>query len=1098
MTFEDIFKGNSVLASYFDPFDVFDAVREQFLESFPLQNIHWKTPDGGLRTIEEVPVSLLTESNALDLDLRRTRLFLRFAVVNCISTDEYRAKVRPLLRQWLPVNENGAWREDLMQYPMPIILLYANSEVIDSKLFKSTSLIDKFTKDFPNVNVLEIKTVYKSPKEKKEFWGLVGQQMKGFTLNVFQHRLTSYQAQLKGLGSNSPLKEQLYLRESILDLYMALNLYEEATKELKEIKECIDKLTKGELPKGSLEAPFKISYEAPKEARLCEMFSDGILTKYSSLKYFFLKEFELLLAKKAREADFLRLYRLIRLFLHSIAQNYYAEANYLEFKFSLLDHILGHLPDGHSTGSLQVQAELFSAKRDCWIQGVLACSSFTLIGNRTPKERKVRTFETVKHTYSSEDVFYENYLKLTKETLSLFHLCEGKRQRAADILSIEIGLLHYQREEYEKAVTLFLSCYEYYMQFKWDIIGLQLLKIFVESLIRCPDLNELTIDDEAVPVSIILSNAYLNILRTSRSDDERKEWWQKFLDLGQDRPTGLVYATDGLFSFQTANNAFYSEANTLSIEVFIDILGIPEDIKVDAITLSFKNRDDCFLHFELFDIVLRSEHKNKCTLNTSEVILGDFKPVSLEIDMGSTTFVKQFLDDSVPGVCIERMYDSRNVQLEIEQARELKLGEYALELSCANHDKITSSEVTITVLKESQTSAYPISFRQDSHKTSENIVDLGEKCTLPYFPSDSVNNFTLAAKFSFTTDFSTQKFSETSLFKINCYLPVSVSVEDIFKRDIFFFKFLLGSSTQDEPVIVSRTELTPPAKGERYSISGGFNPDTPLYLSADPEGNCLNCYQVTTSSHFQPSDTFDLQISYSTLKEHLDTLVTDAVLVRGDVEWYRKFEKWKLLWKTSILPLLSYQYDAYRDGFVIQLMKDSLDMRRISILCRKVSMTSAVREPIILCLNRLTKGVRLSEIDIGAYSKNVAQKKLTVPVELPKFEQLFLVQFVTNKASEYELGDPIKITIIIENLNQTWGQEGIAGSFVFEVASSNEWLVNGKRRMLITSDKTEVDLHIIPLKRGYLHYPKVEVVNIDSDEPSRIDYTNYYDTLLVF
>lgn len=75
MASKNEFAANSVLVSYFDPFDVFDALKEQFVEAFPLQNIHWKAPNGGLRTIETVPVSLLTESKALESDTGASRLF---------------------------------------------------------------------------------------------------------------------------------------------------------------------------------------------------------------------------------------------------------------------------------------------------------------------------------------------------------------------------------------------------------------------------------------------------------------------------------------------------------------------------------------------------------------------------------------------------------------------------------------------------------------------------------------------------------------------------------------------------------------------------------------------------------------------------------------------------------------------------------------------------------------------------------------------------------------------------------------------------------------------------------------------------------------
>nr|CAI6682895.1 BPK_HP1_G0043770.mRNA.1.CDS.1 [Saccharomyces cerevisiae] len=75
-----------------------------------------------------------------------------FLIVNCISIDQYRAKVRPLVRETV-ASKSGIciFIDRRKMIYKPIILLYANSEVVDSNLFKSVSLMEKFGKDFPHV-----------------------------------------------------------------------------------------------------------------------------------------------------------------------------------------------------------------------------------------------------------------------------------------------------------------------------------------------------------------------------------------------------------------------------------------------------------------------------------------------------------------------------------------------------------------------------------------------------------------------------------------------------------------------------------------------------------------------------------------------------------------------------------------------------------------------------------------------------------------------------------------------------------------------------------------------------------------------------------
>lgn len=1083
----------TVSISYFDPFDTFETVKEEFLEILPFQNVHWKAPTGAVRTVDRLPVNLVSETKAAD-NLKDAKLFIRLIIVTCVSVEDYRAKVRPLIRQWLPITENTTYKYDLVNDPMPIVLLYANSEVIDSNLFKSVSLIDKFTKDFPNVRTLEIKSVYKSPKEKEEFWGHLSHQLKTLVMEIFQQRLLYFQ---RKLDEESGFEEELCLRENILDLYLRLNMYGEATAQLHGIRSDVISNKNGELPIGSIEIPFRfLKDDTQADESIGTMFCENKLTKFKFHKYFFVRQFELLEKAAPSSLRYLRIYKLIREFLYTVQSIFNTDSNFLVFKYFLIDHALKNLPMERSLTFLEIKAELLLLKRDCWIEGVLGNTDYLLIDKTFPTSETKYAFGQLEDTYTSENTFHMNFFQFTKEILSLYNQCEGKRQRIVDILSVEIGMLHYQKKEYEKAVYLFLSCYEYYMQSKWDMIGLKILKVFVDSLTNCPHLFTLKIDEESVPVSTILSNAFLNILRISTVDEERRSWWKKFLDIQQNEPTSLVYTMDGLFQVEMNGHVCLVRPNVLSIDVTIKNDGFPEDVEADSIKLSLKNSDDSFVEFQINDVILTTS-TNIYMLEATEIIYGEFMPVSLEINIGDTTFIKQFLNTN-NAVELQPLYDPKNVSLIVQQANMLNLGEYALELIFVNAANLKSAEVVLAVEKDELTSTYPISFSksEDLYEVTTDALERGK--TIQYFLREQVTSFTLLTKFSYMKNDATQKFNEVRRFPIRGYLPVSVSVEDIFKRDLFIFKFLLNSSTIEEPIILYSSDLLPPIDNEQYSISRHYQPESYVYLTADPSENCLNCYQITTADKFDSSDTFQLQVTYNTLKEQLDGLVTEAVLVQGNVGWYRKFEVWKIFWEAYILPLLRYDYSAFERNWTVVLLPDTLNLTTIGSCIRKLSIDTKVSRGIINCLQRIIEGVQLSEIDVVAYTKNLIARKLIVPVELPKIEQFFYVEFFEQGNSQHQVGTPIPFKIKVENISEKWGPDASSGTFVFEITSSNEWLVHGKKRMIISSDRTELDLHIIPLKRGYLNFPRVEITNIDCDDSSRIDNPNTFETILVF
>lgn len=1084
-------KTRDVYISYFDPFDIFESLKSEFTQIFPLQNVHWKTSNGLVRTVDRLPIDLVSEdvNNIANEQNKTNEPFIRLLIVNCKSVDDYRSKVRPLVRQWLPSTTISGSKINVI----PMIFLYANSEVIDSTIFKTVSLIDKFAKDFPNIKTLEIKSVYKSPKDKEEFWSQLSQQLRLSILDMFQQRLDQYQIKL---NISKTVNDKLLLREKIFQLYSSFKLKEDAAVNLNMIKNDIHRKGCEDIPTGELQIPFTLSLDK-EPLSISDMFNENSINKFKLYKYFLLKNLELLPMKHTKNQQSIEILSLVRKFLSYIREWYKDSAALLEFQYYFIESLLNILPVGdlsESNISLEVKAELLTINRDVWLCGVHIKKGYSIQGKCLPKLDINYNFDILPESYETENKFQETFLKKTKEMLSLFNQADSKRQRIVDILSIEIGTLYYQREEYEKAVNIFMSSYEYYTQSKWNVIGLNILKIFVDSLSKCSHLKTLQIEGADVPVSATLGNAYLNILKLTKKKSEKEKWWQKFLEVQEGAPTDLVHPIDGLFKINIVNSVYINNANTYKIDISIDNCGFPVAINVDLISLNLKNNNDQFMAFYATSCNI-STGCTSITLESTECIFGKFSPVSLDINLGDTTFIKEFLDNSESQtIQVEQLYNPSSFLVDISLSQKLSLGNNSLDIGYSNLENCSDYSVEISVIPNGE--SYPVSFSSRENMYVMVFNKTENRTIIPYYLQKQVGSFEMEVRINFNLKDDDNIYSEVKIIKQECILPISVSVEDIFKKEFFYFKFHLNASVKEEPVILYKSKLLPPSDNNNYTIFGDYEPETPLYLKNEDSESCMNFYQIFSKNLFSSADIFNLKVTYNLLKEQIDGLVTDAILVQGDIEWYSKFEPWTLYWKNEILSKCVYNYSEFHLNRNVVLLSGTMCIPKMCINFRKLCINKDVHERMIETLKKISEGIQLSDIDVKAYTENIIQRELVVPVELPEFEQLFNLEFLKQGNEDLKVGEPSKFDIVINNLRNLWNEDKSEGSYSFEINSNNEWLIHGKKRMNILNEEEKFQVTLIPLKKGYLGLPKVQITDGEG-ESAKIDNPNAFETFLV-
>lgn len=1133
--------------TYFDPFDLFESVKNEFSQILPLENIHWKSTNGITRTITSLPVTLEVEDRS-NTETRNSSIpFIRIIIVSCNSIDEYRSKVRPLLREWLPeaqqkeIVKNGPKGVQLKFGSTPIIFFYSNSAVVDSNLFKSVTIMEKFNKDFPDVEALELKSVYKSIKEKEEFWNKISQKLKLHFLTIFQQRLNYLNGTLQNYTkltgeSRQDARDMLFIKEKLFDLYFKANLMEEGTNELKDIKIDITGLMDENIPKGELEIPFTFQI-SEYDSILMTSLENEKLTHYYMIKYFFIRDFFFLNLEVNAKTRILKLYKLTKQFLVNIATYFQNDPNLLMFKYSFLTCVIEYLKDieiGDKSIKSEVHAEFLLMKRDSWIAGVLDVTDYTLL-DKKPSEIKY-SFTLDEELFSNEDKFYETFINYNTELLSLFRECEGKRQRIADIISLEIGMVYHQRKEYQNAVSLLISCYEYYVESEWNLIGFNILKIFTDSLENCPKLENIESDGSSVSVSTILCNSYLNLIKLSDDIQEKTSYWNKFLKLKkQDSSSDITYSMDGLFEIVTEPSVSMAGANTYSIKLIVDNIGFPVDVIASNIKLILREnqKQESKIEFQLCDVNLRCG-SFQYELLTENIKYGQFEVNSLEIMIHGTLFLQEYgvdIEDiphenesiaaisqfgQVPAketqiIDIFELYTPDNVSVTVGQAKILELGENSLEIKIENFDKLQKDCTSLQLqVLNSSISRYFSFDKENANAHKKDVADITESSFfVPYYLQEQIASFMLEVEFKFERNDSTNKqmFVERKSNLIECYLPVSVSVEDIFKNDIFFFKFLLSSSVREEPIILHNSKLSvkDESKVGKYDIIGNYEPEQPIVLLSTTEENCLNCYRLRVTDKFDTADVFNLHVSYNTLKEQIDCLVTDSILVSGDIEWYKEFYCWKLFWKFNILTQLRYDYDTFNKYNIIRIDSGTELINKLKhVIFQKVRPEdNEVRCRMINCLDNLLNGVTVSKLDIIEYTQNLTPRGLVVPVNLPEFEQFYRVTFrkCTNDTDLTEVGIPQQYEVTIKDMGNKWGKSNcteteVNNEYIFEILSNNDWLLQGKKRFVIPNDNYKFPVTLIPLKKGYITLPHVEITNLQG-ETSRIDQSNEFESVLV-
>ncbi|CDO93043.1 unnamed protein product [Kluyveromyces dobzhanskii CBS 2104] len=1054
-----------VQISYFDPFHLFDGLRSEIGQRLPLTNLHWKSEGGTLKTISSLNVEFFSSTGdemPQDLILKP---FINCVIVSCESVEDYRSKIRPLIRNWLPSQEE--------LYCTNIVVLHSNKEILDSSIFKSVSLIEKFNKDFPSLKTLETKTVYKSNEERDAFWNGLINKLKHYLLEVLEKRINSYEATLKKEEAPNSL---VLLHENLLKLYLSFQLTAEASAEIEKLDTLLS--NKGFFPvkTGDLQTPvFKQNKFSVNAIRT--LIATEELTFFMIQKCILEAQLELYVVSSNDKTSEKKLNDAFHRFLWRLHSSFHTSAYWLQFKFSLYDEFinLDVFENSKSDGWKLILCDLKNEQRECWIQ--LACSKMSYRVPLMEFDLKLtpKTDPITEETFKTEEVFYKNVVHKTKDLLKEYSSFASKRQRVMDWLSIEIALLYYDRGDYANCMIILQSSYDFYMESHWSVIGSWLLEYYIECIEKCPDITEIDLDGDLVPKSIVLSNSYLNLL-TSNSKNPRK-WWTEFLNSNINKNDNLIYPLDNLFAVDIIRRVFPVQANSYGIDIFFSRKCDFDDISISSITLLMKSYADEFLEFTVSDVIL-SSNTSIYTLVSNSIQWCTFELVALEVVIGSTFFKKEFDSlETEDSLCLQPCQSVDSFKVNVAKYVEQVFDKNYLRLRFENTQNVDQFTFNIQSMNQDE-----IFF---ANGESSLVVSSFETLRVWFEKkSQSTCKFSIKTTLSFTK--CNVQFVETCIHEVDCKLPLDVSVEDVYSKDTLVFDFSL-KSLSDEIIFLFDASLTADTD-TKYVISDTQTLSEPALLTPTAKLPYHIFFQLSNKSgSFLAADKFNLSVKYLRAQQYFKEVI--ECMIPTDSNNIIDYS----YWQNSVIPSLRFDYRAFELSRKLTVISDFTVTLELLRPIKDLRLKSQITD----ILKKLESGISIDEA--SHCERETMLHELIVPVSIPKLTTFYSIQFKQmTRNEELKTGIPSLFEVKVTDLSDTWELSAKSDVPVFTIINCSEWIVGGKRRFEINSKHIIISVNLIPLRRGYLSYPAIEITNTSGDATGEIDYLNSNDKLLVF
>lgn len=1011
---------------YYDPFNVYPLIQPNIESKLPLTNLHWKFHNT-LKSIPKLPVKFIEENPRKVQNVDGNIMFITFK-----ELETYKSQVRPLIKEWLKM-VGDEW----------LIVIYNPKK---DKLFK-TSTFEKLRTDFgidgkellkhktnDKERIFRLKETNDNDLEKLEMYNDFINHIKDIILSSYTKKFQKIQSQLQDSEFKDLVHVKLILSQQ--QLYENLGLVKDSLQVMDEALKIMNEFTKTNKFDMSLnlkgeDIPFlRIQPDILVENNLFRLKWGMFLTKTNLMLD--MVDDEPLNSMKVKILS--KLFQDLKVILNDLStiyKNDILEFNYLVCgKFMKLPQIEDLLRADVDMAELnEVKGELKLFQRSMIaklvaLKGYLAGLNDFHEVNLVENDKEISDSISGIHStiLSTEDTFYTYFESITESAIADFLLCD--RTKTIDILSIDIAIINYKRNNYQKCLEILNNAYEFLIDNGWNYMGGVLLTIYIE----CLEKTNSNTTKSYIKLLSNLSKSFdkIDINKFTTSIDI-------FSKLSDEK---MEVALEDIFKVKVDQyihheNGYY---------IILNLQNIFNDTTLDFIDL--KLTDD--LHFTAKDIDISKN--NDIRLYTRYFSEGFFKPLSLVIQKGNIRFTKEFVDQNRDSIYYYPIPGSPMV--DIEFCCEYLLGSPKLLFKFKD---FTSKDISIKILEKEG-----FTFEESDLSSTAEDFEIPIKITTP--------------KIHIRTEVS---FGESKFLvdkHIDTNLVISVSVQDIFRTESIFSRYQISSLTT--PIRIKGIKLI--NQNDNYTVKRPKYLPTDIIVTGDQTFSSFYEIIVEEGYKLKTGDEFRLEIDYGSLNdEMMESLESELNL--GDNLY---------LFRNLVAPKILFDFKKYIIHGDVNIHNMEEVQSCLSGINKFLSHRIEVNDGIVkkkqetTSLKRLIIDVPIPSIDILQIIEFKYPEQVKYMVGEPIEFEIF-VEF----SQKWAHSEDEDISILAESsvINEH-------ENFQLILVNDDNWLISGHKKKNFKMDLKNPMVNsfkvvLIPLNVGRILLPKINI-NLDNKDIS--------------
>lgn len=856
--------------AYYDPFDVLSEIRDTFVSQFPLTKLHWNHPLRPLRTIEKLDVDLVEETaNSLATPKHQMlglspEPYLKIAFVKCEDNDTYRGTIRKIIREWFEKNVTGV--RDPTEW---LIVHYVPSggKTSSSTRFKY-GVFDKikidFNTDSKQDRVLQIRKDYSTDQARTEAWKELMTKIKEGLLSSFSKRVDLYQNEVNKLETEKHVLgwnfgKFFIMKEGLALAFERMNLFEDALLLYDELEEAFTQIQQSKAITFFSDIGFEKLPEPLLSLQNNTTMRHSILSNTVSLfdfqSYLFSRQAYLLLciAKSAPSPSigfmkigelFLRLRSflgemtglllsnkknqyLVAEWIYNVAQEFLASTSWVE------SSVVREVAEGRGEliVILRTSLETIAASEGWVIEGVL--SDISLEDNFVKDKNYKITNEIMKSNLTSSSIFFEEYRSLTLQALAEFKMTDKGRIQTR--LTAQLALLEYQLGNYESTAKLLRTIPDIFRSEGWDLVSTSLLMIYVNCLKHFDQKEDMLIHS----LELLSCHPYL----APEDVKERIDVVQSLAD--------LVSCSTSLDNFFTTtidtNVTSVSDSDTYILRVtFLNPLKFPFPINSATITMRNVNDSSDVLSFEVkgANPIILQPGNTTLKFENRRFEQVKFKITALFMIRGKLSFTKNYSDQAP---ILLQLYTSKNnfhARYQVPETSMLTERRIGILLEPGINDVIggTVAFKSITpglklIPQKARNETYISNLTtvnvSDNRSSVISFTNIGSDqkamISVPYAIDFDVMSVKIRAIINYKTE--KGEFQHILEDVLDISLALSVNVQDFYKGDKLFSKFLISCNHMEKPVRILETNLKSTKNFTTSTPSGTNKPCVSIFLT---------------------------------------------------------------------------------------------------------------------------------------------------------------------------------------------------------------------------------------------------------------------------